>query len=127
MTVANAAETTPPERSHEQRMAALQHANMIRSRRARFKRNLVRSADPRLDLVLVLVQVPDWIASARMFDLLLALPGLGRVRANRLLTRERVSPSKTVGGLSERQRNAFVDDLQRLPMTPGGRVSLESL
>ena len=36
------------------------------------------------------------------FDLLLAVPKFGRVKATRLLRASRISEAKTLGGLSER-------------------------
>jgi hypothetical protein len=44
---------------------------------------------------------------------LLAVPKYGRVKVNRILTQCRISPSKTVGGLSERQRNELISFLRR--------------
>jgi S13-like H2TH domain len=46
--------------------------------------------------------------TAKVFDLLVAVPTWGRIRANRLLNQARISPSKTVGGLSERQRRELL-------------------
>ena len=40
-------------------------------------------------------------------------PKYGRVKVNRILTHCRISPSKTIGGLSERQRNELVRLLRR--------------
>ena len=45
--------------------------------------------------------------------MLLAVPKYGRVKANKVLQQCRISPSKTVGGLSERQRGELVSLLQR--------------
>ncbi|MBC7293226.1 MAG: hypothetical protein H5T84_03800 [Thermoleophilia bacterium] len=47
--------------------------------------------------------------TAKVFDLLLAVPKFGRVKTARLLERCRVSPSKTVNGLTPRQRKELVD------------------
>jgi len=41
----------------------------------------------------------------------LAVPKYGRVKANRLLERCRVSPAKTVNGLTPRQRKELLDML----------------
>jgi hypothetical protein len=35
------------------------------------------------------------------------MPKVGRVKANRVLTSARISPSKTLGGLTERQRASW--------------------
>ena len=45
--------------------------------------------------------------------MLLAVPKYGRVKANRILNQCRISPSKTIGGLSERQRTELVSLLRR--------------
>jgi hypothetical protein len=48
-----------------------------------------------------------------MFDMLLALPNYGSVKAAKLLHGCRVLPSKTFGGLSERQRMELAGCLDR--------------
>jgi hypothetical protein len=40
--------------------------------------------------------------------MLLAVPKYGRVKANKVLQQVRISPSKTIGGLSDRQRTELV-------------------
>ena len=47
--------------------------------------------------------------TAKVYDMLVAVPRLGRVKATRLLTQCRISQSKTVGGLSDRQRGELLD------------------
>lgn len=101
--------TTTPERSQSQRMRALKRANQIRSSRARLKRDLKRG-NKSIDRLLF--NCPDYIKTAKVFDLLVAVPKLGRVKVNRILTQCRISPSKTVGGLSERQRAELVSYLR---------------
>jgi hypothetical protein len=53
------------------------------------------------------------VLSAKAFDMILAVPKYGRVKANKILTQCRISPSKTIGGLSERQRAELVQFLRR--------------
>lgn len=98
-----------PERSHDQRMAALERANGIRSARARLKRDLKAGRASIHDL---LHSPPEFVLTAKVFDLLLAVPKYGRVKANRVLQQCRVSPAKTVGGLSERQRRELIERLR---------------
>jgi len=43
-----------------------------------------------------------------VFDMLMAVPKFGRVKAARLLNQCRISQSKTVGGLSDRQRHELI-------------------
>ena len=47
-------------------------------------------------------------ATAKVFDMLMAVPKFGRVKAARLLNQCRISQSKTVGGLSDRQRHELL-------------------
>jgi hypothetical protein len=56
---------------------------------------------------------PDFVATAKVFDMLLAVPKYGRVKVNKVLTQCRISPSKTIGGLSQRQRDELVSQLRR--------------
>ncbi|CAB4923709.1 unannotated protein [freshwater metagenome] len=94
-----------PERSRVQRMEALQRANQIRTERAQLKRDL-RAGRTSIDRLLV--DPPEFLETAKVFDMLLATPKYGRVKANKVLQQCRISPSKTVGGLSERQRTELV-------------------
>jgi hypothetical protein len=97
-----------PERSQQQRMDALRRANDIRSERARLKEAL-RNGD--VSIIAVLSDPPACVATAKVLDLVLAVPKYGRVKANKLLERCRVSSSKTVNGLTPRQRKELVDML----------------
>lgn len=91
-------------------MRALERANEIRSKRAQLKRDL-KAGKTRIDTLLL--DPPDWVQSAKVFDMILAVPKYGRVKANRILQQCRISPSKTIGGLSERQRGELVAHLRR--------------
>jgi len=48
-----------------------------------------------------------------VFDLLVAVPKIGPVKAGRLLSVARISPTKTVGELTERQRTRLIELLSR--------------
>ena len=99
-----------PERSLHQRMDALKRANDIRTRRAQLKRDL-KSGRARIhDLLL---EPPEYVETAKVFDMLLAVPKYGRVKVDKILRQCKISPSKTVGGLSERQRTELVSMLRR--------------
>jgi hypothetical protein len=99
-----------PARTHEQRMRALRRANEIRSARAKLKRDLKAG---KAHIEKLLLDPPDYVLSAKAFDMILAVPKYGRVKANKILTQCRISPSKTIGGLSERQRAELVQFLRR--------------
>ena len=99
-----------PERSLLQRMDALQRANEIRTRRAQLKRDLKAG---RVSIQSLLTKPPEYVETAKVFDMLLAVPKYGRVKVNKILQQCRISPSKTIGGLSERQRTELVSLLRR--------------
>jgi hypothetical protein len=61
----------------------------------------------------VLLDPPGYVLTAKVFDILLAVPKYGRVKTNRILNQMRISPSKTIGSLSERQRAELVGQLAR--------------
>ena len=99
-----------PERSLDQRMEALKRANDIRTARAKLKKDLKAS---RASIHAILLDPPEYVLTAKVFDMLLAVPKYGRVKTNRILNQCRISPSKTIGGLSERQRAELVSQLRR--------------
>ena len=105
---------TPPARSNAQYMAALERANEIRAFRARLKKDVKAGKESAYGIVAC---PPEMTATMKVFDLLLAMPKTGRVRANKLLRRCSVSPSKTLAGLSDRQGR----DLLALVPHPGSR------
>lgn len=107
----NLPQSAPP-RSLRQRREALEEANRIRSHRARLKRQVKNGAIAVPD---ILLDPHEEIETMKVFDLMLAMPKVGRVKANKVLQRTRVSPSKTVGGLSERQRRELVSLLPAQP------------
>ena len=86
-------------------MRALRHANEIRSGRARLKKELALG---RARIEEIIAQPPESAETAKVYDLLLALPKIGPAKARRCLTQCRIAPSKTVGGLSERQRHELI-------------------
>lgn len=110
MTVPSKTSTAAPERSFDQRMEALKRANDIRSQRAVLKKNL-KAGKVRFESLLE--DPPDYLLTAKVFDILLAVPKYGRVKTQRALNHCRISPSKTIGGLSERQREELVQQLRR--------------
>ena len=103
-------QTQAPVRSPDQRMEALKRANDIRVRRAKLKRDL-KLGQVRIDSILS--DPPDFVATAKVFDMLMAVPKFGRVKATRFLNQARISQSKTVGGLSDRQRSELIGLLNR--------------
>ncbi len=98
-----------PERSADRRRQALALANNVRKQTALLKVDLKCG---RASITALIADPPQYLASAKMAQLLRALPGYGPVKVARLLERCQVSPVKSVGGLSERQRDRLIGVLQ---------------
>src|ERR1700741_3445876 len=99
-----------PERSLNQRMEALHRANAIRTRRAQLKRDLKAG---RVSIHDLLLEPPEYVETAKVFAMPLAVPKYGGVKENKVLVQCRISPSRTIGGLSQRQRTELVSMLRR--------------
>jgi len=99
-----------PAQTLDQRLRALRQANEIRSRRAALKKEL---ASGRVRIEDVLAQPPAYAKTAKVHDLLLAVPKVGPARVDRLLSHCRIAPSKTVGGMTERQRGELIELFRR--------------
>ena len=97
--------THAPERSLDQRMDALRRANDVRVSRAKLKKDL---KEGRVRIQVILGSPPAYVETAKVIDILMAVPKFGRVKAARFLNTCRISQSKTVGGLSDRQRAELI-------------------
>lgn len=94
----------PADRTLAQRMDALARATEVRTRRCGMKAEFRKGADP----IPFLADPPGWLKTMKVERFLVALPGVGRVKAGAILRNTQVSTSKTVGGLSPRQRKDLV-------------------
>jgi hypothetical protein len=99
-----------PERSLDQRMDALSTANEVRTLRAQLKRELKAG---KVSIGALLLDPPPYLETAKVVEMLLAVPKVGSVKATKILHSCRVSPSKTFGGLSERQRAELAGRIDR--------------
>jgi hypothetical protein len=95
-----------PARSVDQRLDALRRANEIRARRSRLKKDL---AAGRVQIVDILTRPPAYADTERVSALLLAVPRYGNSRVSRLLAKTRISDSKRLAGLSDRQRAELIN------------------
>jgi hypothetical protein len=86
-------------------MDALKRANDVRVKRAQLKKDL---KDGKVRIEQILGKPPEYVETAKVLDILMAVPKFGRVKARRFLGACRISESKTVGGLSERQRGELI-------------------
>jgi hypothetical protein len=91
-------------------MEALRRANDIRSQRAKLKRDLKSG---QVTIQNIIASPPDYVLTAKVFDMLMAVPKYGKVKATKFLNHCRISQGKTMGGLSERQRNELLELLDR--------------
>jgi hypothetical protein len=87
-------------------MIALRRANEVRTARAKLKQDLRKG---KIAIKQILVHPPEHVSTAQVFDLLVAVPKIGPVKAARLLNTARISQTKTVGGLSDRQRSRLIE------------------
>ena len=99
-----------PGRSREQRLRALEQANEVRTARAKLKKEL---ASGKIELVQILADPPACVRTARVREVLLAVPKIGSVRAGRVLAQCGIAHSKTLGGLTDRQRDELIDLFRR--------------
>lgn len=97
-------EAPPAHRSLQQRIDALKTANGVRTRRCEMKAEFKKGADP----IPLLANPPEWLATMKVERYLVALPGVGEKKAKAILRNSRISTAKTVGGLSDRQRDELV-------------------
>jgi hypothetical protein len=102
---ASKTQSQAPSRSLDQRMDALRRANDIRVKRAQLKKDL-KLGQTRIDEILR--DTPEYVSTAKVLDMLMAVPKFGQVKAKRYLNQCRISESKTVGGLSDRQRTELI-------------------
>lgn len=89
---------TPPERTHDQRLAALAHANEIRVYRAGIKAEIMQAHVDLIDL-----RDDPQMQTAKVIDFLRCVPKIGKVKASRAMQAAGCSPSKTFAGMTEGQ------------------------
>lgn len=96
-----------PPLTPEQRAAALEKAALARKQRAELKERLKKSGTS-LASVLDQSERDEIIGKMKVSAVLESLPGVGRVRAQRIMERLEISPSRRLRGLGAKQRAALV-------------------
>lgn len=91
----------------EQRAAGTARSRLTRQVRADTKKALARGHITFAELVVV----PE-CRQLRVVDALMVLPGVGPQRAAQLMTAAGISPTRRVGGLGVRQREALLAALR---------------
>jgi hypothetical protein len=105
----NAAATIAPAPQH---LRALARANEVRLARAELKRQV---AEGEISAAHVILECPWEAASMTVSDLLTSQRRWGSTRCRKLLQSVPMSENKTVGSMTERQRNALAGLLDGLP------------
>lgn len=99
---------SPPQLTAEQRQAALEKAAEARRVRAELKEKLKMGS-------LTLAELfeegdrDEIVAKLKVVSLLESLPGVGKVRARRIMADLEISESRRLRGLGKKQREALLD------------------
>lgn len=103
---------TAPVISPEQRQHALAKAAAARTARAKMREELKAGV---IDIKTVFARAdeePDgYAARTKVVDVLRSLPGFGDVRANALMEKLQISPTRRVKGLGQQQRAGLLHNL----------------
>ena len=100
----------PPALTPEQRTAALQKAAEARAARAELKEKL-KMGSVTLSEALAKADSNDVIGKLKVVAMLESLPGVGKVKARRIMEDIGISESRRVRGLGPQQRQALLDQL----------------
>lgn len=92
----------PPQLTPEQRQEALLKAAISRKRRAEVKFK-IKNGEFSIDTVLEIAKTEDAVAKMRVKELLESLSGVGKVRAQSLMERLNISPTRRIQGLGRLQ------------------------
>ena len=104
----------PPELSPEQRQAALDKAAAARRQRAELKEKL-KMGSLTLKELFDQGERDEVVGKMKVLAVLESLPGVGKVRARRIMEEVDISEARRVRGLGEQQRKAL---LKLFPSTP---------
>ena len=100
----------PPTLSPEARAAALQKAAAARRQRAELKEKL-KMGSLTLKELLDQAERDEVVAKMKVLTVLESLPGLGKVKARRLMEDVGISESRRVQGLGDKQRIKLFEKL----------------
>lgn len=100
----------PPALTPEQRQAALEKAAVARRKRAELKERL-KMGSLSLNELLSQAESDETVGKMKVLSVLESLPGLGKVKARRLMDDVGISESRRVQGLGVNQREALLKEL----------------
>src|ERR1700722_19810337 len=113
----NATATAAPAPTGPQYMRALERANEVRLARAELKR---RVAVGELEVAEVILECPWEAESMAVADLLMSQRRWGQTRCRKFLAQVPMSEKKTVGSMTERQRQTLASMLPAAQRGRGG-------
>ena len=93
----------PPELSPDARSAALQKAAAARRQRAELKEKL-KMGSLNLEELLAQAERDEVVGKMKVVAVLESLPGVGKVRARRMMEQIGISETRRIQGLGEKQR-----------------------
>lgn len=99
---------TPPALSPEQRAAALAKAAEARTARAELKSKLKLGS---LTLAEALATEDDTVGKLKVVSLLESLPGVGKVKARKIMEDIGIAENRRVQGLGQQQKAALLEQL----------------
>lgn len=99
---------TPPQLTPEQRAAALAKAGEARAARADIKARLKMGS---MSLLEALDSDDPNVAKLKVVAMLESLPGVGKVKARRVMDDIGIADNRRVQGLGAQQRSALLDQL----------------
>ena len=98
----------PPKLTDEQRRAALAKAAEARRVRAEIK-ELLKTGSLTLSDVFERAESDDIVAGTKINAILVSMPGLGKIKAKRLMEEHSISETRRIRGLGSRQRRVLLD------------------
>ena len=100
----------PPSLSADQRQAALEKAAQARRTRAELKEKLKMGSLGLADL-LQLAESDEIVGKMKVLAVLESLPGLGKVKARRVMEEVGISETRRLAGLGDQQRKKLFEKL----------------
>ena len=99
-----------PESTPEQREAALAKAAAARRLRAELK-ELLKTGTLTLPKLFERADADELVAGMKVYSLVASVPGVGKVKAGRIMEEIGIADNRRIRGLSDRQRQALLDAL----------------
>ncbi len=101
---------TPPQLSPEQRAAALAKAAEARAARAEIKNQLKIGS---MSLAEALASSDNNVGKLKVVSLLESLPGVGKVKARKIMEDIGIADNRRVQGLGQQQKSSLLEQLGR--------------